>query len=179
MTRATATFLLLPLSGLFFIGYTHAAGAMNPGLWEINMQSDAMKSMPKMPPAQIEQMKKMGVKVPVMQDGMMKSTVCITEEMRGQNPAVITQKNQAGCQPQNIIENGNEYSMELHCNNPELKGIAVVKGNYNTAKNVRSNYDFKGTSYGKPITHHMVTTGKWLSSVCGDVKPIGSAEKSR
>ena len=178
MRKAIPTFLLF-LSGLGLSGHAYTAGKMSPGLWEMRMQSDAMKAMPKMPPAQIEQMKKMGITMPSMQDGTMKTTVCISKEMTEQNPATITNKSHASCQPKNLIENGNEYSMELHCDGPELKGIGIVKGSYGTNKSMRSSYVFKGTSYNKPVTQQMETTGKWISPECGNVKPMGEMAKSK
>jgi hypothetical protein len=43
---------LLPASAVVL-----AAGQMKPGLWEMTVKSDAFKNMPKIPPAQMEQMR--------------------------------------------------------------------------------------------------------------------------
>ena len=66
---------------LFFPVAVSAAGPMKPGLWEMTMKSDAMKNMPKITPAQMQQMRKMGIKMPQMQDGGMVTRVCISNEM--------------------------------------------------------------------------------------------------
>lgn len=179
MSQMTKILMLPVLSGLFFNSSAHAAGKMKPGLWEMSMQSDAIKAMPKMPPAQMEQMKKMGIKMPMMQDGAMKTSVCISKEMAEQNHPAAMQKNQAGCKPQNIAQSGNDFSMELICDSPELKGIGTIRGSYNGSDSVRSTYDFKGTSHNNPVTQHMETTGKWLSPDCGDIKPASDYQKKK
>lgn len=179
MSPVTKMLVLSVLSGSFFMANAHAAGKMKPGLWEMRMQSDAIKAMPKMPPEQIEQMKKMGIKMPTMQDGAMKNTVCISKEMAEQNHPAAMQKNQPGCKPQNIVQNGNEYAMELLCDSPELKGLGTVRGSFNGSDSMRSTYDFKGTSHNHPVTQHMETTGKWLSADCGQIKPASTYQKKK
>ena len=68
MTQLAKILLLSSVYGLFIASHAQAAAKMKPGLWEMSMQSDAMKAMPKMPPEQLEQIKKMGIKMPMMQD---------------------------------------------------------------------------------------------------------------
>ena len=165
--------LLTLLAGVFFLGNAAAAGKMKAGLWEMSIKSDAMKAMPQMSPEQMEQMKKMGINVPMMEDGVMKTKVCISKEMAEQDPATMAHQNHSNCAPKNVVQNGNEYSMDLICDGPDLKGVGIVKGNFNGSDTVHSSYDFKGTSHNRPVNHHTETTGKLLSSDCGDVKPAG------
>lgn len=56
---------------------------MTPGLWELKMESDIMKNVPrpKISPQQAEQMRKMGIKMPEQSDGGMVMKVCYTKEM--------------------------------------------------------------------------------------------------
>lgn len=178
MSKIVSVHLLTLLSGLFFLDAAHAAGKMKPGLWEMSIKTDAMKAMPKMSSAQMEQMKKMGIKMPMMEDGVIKTKVCISKEMAERDPATATTApNHSNCTPKNVVQNGNEYSMDLICDGPELKGIGVVRGNFNGNDSVRSSYDFKGTSHNRPVNHHTETTGKLLSSDCGDVKPVEAFPK--
>lgn len=179
MSKIINVHLLTLLSGLFFLDAAHAAGKMRPGLWEMNMKSDAMKAMPKMSLEQIEQMKKMGVNMPTMEDGSIKTKVCISKEMAEQDPTTAVQHHQTSCKSNNIVQNGNDYSMDLICDGPELKGMGTVRGSYNGSDTVRSSYDFKGTSHNRPVTHHTETTGKWLSSDCGNIKPVGVFPKNK
>ncbi len=173
MSKIIKLHLLTLISGLFFLNAAHAAGKMKPGLWEMSVKSDAMKAMPKMSPEQMEQMKKMGINMPMMEDGAIKTKVCISKEMAEQDPATAAQQHQSNCTSKNMVQNGNEYSMDLICDGPELKGIGVVKGSFNGSDTVHSSYDFKGTSHNHPVNHHTETIGKLLSSDCGDVKPLG------
>lgn len=169
--------LLSALFAALSTSTAHAAGKMKPGLWEMHMQSDDMKNMPQISPEQMEQMKKMGVKMPVMQDGGMAVKVCVSKEMSEQEQPPLAQKQASGCTPRNMQQNGNEYSMELVCDSPELKGTGLVKGSYKGSDSIRSSYDFKGMSHGKPMTQHMESKGTWLAADCGDVKPSGGVHK--
>ena len=180
MSKIISFLLLTLLSGLFFPDIAQAAGKMKPGLWEMSMKSDAVKAMPKMSPEQMEQMKKMGINMPLMEDGAIKTKVCISKEMAEQDPAAITAaQHHSNCALKNVVQNGNEYSMDLICDGPELKGIGTVKGSFNGSDTVRSSYDFKGTSHNRPVNHHTETIGKLLSSDCGDVKPVGVFPKNK
>jgi hypothetical protein len=179
MSKIIIVHLLALLSSLFFLDAAHAAGKMKSGLWEMSMKSDAMKAMPKMPPEQMEQMKKMGINMPMMEDGVIKTKVCISKEMAEQDPATAVQQHHANCTTKNLVQNGNDYSMDLICDSPELKGVGTVKGSFNGSDTVHSSYDFKGTSHNHPVSNHMETTGKLLSSDCGDVKPLGILPKNK
>ncbi|MFZ6774525.1 DUF3617 domain-containing protein [Undibacterium sp. SXout7W] len=162
--------LLLSLSLLAL--HVQASDKMKPGLWEMSMRSDAMKSMPKISPEQIEKMKQMGIKMPAMQNGAMVHKVCISKEMTEQNAPFTAAKEQQSCQSKNVSKSGSNYSMDLICDSPEMKGVGTVKGSA-TGDSMSSVYDFKGTAHGQAISQHMETSGKWLSSDCGDIKPIG------
>ncbi|MFZ6844283.1 DUF3617 domain-containing protein [Undibacterium sp. RuTC16W] len=181
--RAQPTSVILPtLLGLFIAIATpavFAAGKMKPGLWEMTMQSDAMKNMPAIPPEQLEKMKQMGIKIPMMQNGGMTHQVCITKEMAERDHPGTGQKEDAACQPKNMQNSGGTWSMDLICDSPDMKGTGTVKGMYSGDSAMQSTYDFKGVSHGKPISQHMETKGKWLSADCGDVKPAGEMAKKK
>lgn len=165
--------ILVRLIGISVMGMTTAtslaADKMKPGLWEMTMKSDAMKAMPKIPPEQLEKMKQMGIKMPDMQNGAMVHKICYTKEMVEQEKPPASGREQQ-CQSKNFSRSGNAYSGDIICDMPEMKGTGNVKGSINP-DSMTSVYDFKGVSHGKPYTQHMETTGKWLGSDCGDVKP--------
>lgn len=148
-----------------------AAGQMKPGLWEMAMKSDAFKAMPKMSAQQLEQMRKMGVNVPQMQDGTMISKVCITKEMAEREQLPMA-RNESGCQSRNFQRSGNAYSGEVVCDGPVMKGTGKLKGTYAGDTSYTAIYDFKGTSHGQPFSNHHETTGKWIAADCGSVKPV-------
>lgn len=156
---------------------THAEEKMKPGLWEMTVKSDMLKSMQSIPPAQLEELKKRGIKMPDMQDGAIKQKVCITKEMSEQNGKAPMQHNPGGCQQKNSKRQGNTHFMEMTCNNPNLKGTGTVKATY-AEKSLESSFDFKGVANGRPSVQHVETTGKWISADCGDIKPIKAPSES-
>lgn len=167
-----------PMSILLFLALgsssaAWAAGAMKAGLWEMTTKSDAMKSMPKMSPQQLEQMRKMGMNMPQMQDGAMVSKICISKAMaEREQPVPHPQEKEAQCQSKNFQRSGSSYSVDIICDGPRLKGEGKAQGTYSGNDRYTSTYDFKGMSGDKPISHHQESTGKWLGADCGDVKPM-------
>jgi hypothetical protein len=168
---------ILTLSTLCFSATVSAAGQLKPGLWGMTVKSDAMKNMPKIPPEQLEQMKKMGVKVPQMQDGAMVHKVCISREMAERDQPPQIDRKESGCQSKNYQRSANGYSLDMVCDGPHLKGIGKVTGTFSGNESFSSSYDFKGTAQGRPVEQKMETTGKWLSADCGDVKSMGEMAK--
>ena len=173
MRKTALCLLMLSLSTA-----SYAAGMMKPGLWEVNMKSDAMKNMPKLTPQQIEMMRKQGVNVPDMKDGGMATKVCISKEMAERDSPPDMHQAQTGCQAKNYQRTSSGYSMDLVCDGPNMKGTGVVKGTFSGNESFSSSYDFKGTAHGHPVNQKSDTTGKWLSADCGSVKPVdGMATK--
>lgn len=147
------------------------AGLMKAGLWEMTIKSDMMKNMPKIPPEQLEKMRQMGVNMPQMQDGAMVTKVCVSKEMaeRDQPPM---QHADSGCQTKNFQRNGNEYSVDIVCDGPNLQGQGTAKGKHQGMESFNSSYEFNGKAHGHPVDQHAETSGKWLSADCGDIRPF-------
>lgn len=156
-----------------------AAGQIKPGLWEMNVKSDAFKNMPKIPPEQMKQMREMGVNMPQMQDGGMVSKMCITKEMAERDEAPQMNQKESGCESKNYKRSGNTYSLDIVCDGPDMKGTGKVKGTYASNERFSSSYDFKGTAHGQPINHQQEATGKWLGADCGSVKPLDQPVKKK
>ena len=170
--RKTAVPLLL-CSLLAVSPFAFSAAQMKPGLWEMTMKSDAMKNMPKIPPEQIDQMRKMGVEVPQIQNGAMVTKVCITKQMAESTQAPGLEKNEMGCQTKNYQRSGNTYSADIICNGADMKGEGKAKGTFAGDQGFTSTYDFKGTMHGQPVSQHHESSGKWLANDCGSVRPMG------
>lgn len=149
-----------------------AASQIKPGLWEVTVKSDAMKNMPKIPPEQMRKMREMGINMPEMQDGGMVSKVCLTREMVERDEAPQMAQKESGCQSKNYQRGGNTYSLDIVCDGPHMTGTGKVKGAYSSSERFTSTYDFKGTARGQPVNHHQESSGKWLGSDCGSVKPM-------
>jgi len=149
-----------------------AAGMMQPGLWEMSIQSDAMKNMPKMSPEQLEMLRQKGVNVPSMQDGKLLTRVCISKEMAERDQPIDMHRNETGCQAKNYQRSGTGYTVDIACDSPRMKGEGRAKGNFLSKQSFNSSYDFKGTIQGRPVSQHQESTGKWLADDCGSVKPM-------
>lgn len=169
MNKTAASILMFFLSCVAAQGW---AGQMKPGLWEITMQSDAMKNMPKIPPDQMKKMREMGINMPQMQDGGMVSKVCITKEMVERDQPVQMNQTETGCQSKNYQKSGNSYTLDIVCDNPQMKGTGKVKGTFMGNDRFTSSYDFKGSMHGQPVNQRHESSGKWVAADCGSVKPI-------
>jgi hypothetical protein len=149
---------------------------MKPGLWEMTVRSDMLKSMPAIPPAQLEELKKRGIKIPAMENGAAIQKMCVTAEMTdkvGKNPL---QNNPGDCKEKSSSRTGNTSTVEMVCDGPRLKGTGIIKATYSD-KTLQSVYDFKGVSNNRPVNQNIETSGKWLSSDCGEVKPYAAPPK--
>lgn len=164
--------LPLLLCSMLHMPFAMADSPMKPGLWEMTMKSDAMKNMPSMSPAQIEQMRKMGVQIPEMRDGGMVTKVCISPEMLKSEKLPGMQANDTGCEVKNHQQSGNNYSADMICDGTMMKGKGRIQGTYNGDHSFTSSYDFKGTMGGRPVDQRHETSGKWLSADCGGIKPV-------
>lgn len=147
------------------------ASPMNPGLWEITMQSDQMRQQPQISPQQAAQMKKMGITVPETRNGGMVMKVCYTKELLAKSAVPATQNDQE-CTPKNISHSGNSYSGEIVCSGPNMKGTGTMQGTM-SGSSFQSNTSFTGTMAGQPVSHKTQVSGTYLGANCGDVKPIG------
>ncbi len=172
MNKKSISVFLFSAIGFSVTGW--AAETLKPGLWEMTMKSDAMKAMPKMTPEQIEQMRKMGVNMPLMQDGGMVMKMCVTKEMAERQQPPQTHQVGSECKSKNFQRTGSNYSVDIVCDGPNMKGEGKGSGTFAGNDRFSSIYDFKGTSHGKPVAQHQETSGKWLGADCGDVKPVGN-----
>lgn len=151
---------------------------MKPGLWEMSIKSDAYKNMPKMSSEQMEQMRKMGINVPRVDNGAIITKVCITKDMAARKEPPMGQ-NEAGCEIRNHQRSGSSYSSDLVCNGPDLKGKGKVNGSFKGDTAFTSTYEFDGTSRGKPVSQRHENSGRWLGADCGNVKPVADMAASK
>ena len=173
--RKTAIALSM-FSMLLVTANVSAAGRMRAGLWEMTMKTDAMKDMPKMSAEEMEQIRKMGVNIPQMGAGGMVSKVCISKEMAERDQPPMGE-NESGCKMTNYKRQGNSYTMDMVCDNAQMKGTGVVKGTFAGNESFNSTFDFRGTAMGQPANQHVENGGKWLSADCGNVKSMGDFKK--
>lgn len=173
MRKTAISLLICTLSGISISA--SAAEHMKQGLWEMTMKNEEMakqmEQLKKMPPQQLEQMKKMGISLPQSQDGAMVSKVCISKAMSERDQPPAEYRKTSGCESKNFQRSGNSYSVDIVCDGPTMQGTGKVKGTMSGNTGYTSVYDFKGTSHGKPVNQHIESSGKWVGADCGNVKP--------
>ena len=162
-----------------------AAQAQNlkPGLWEVThsmksssgemekAQAQAQQQMANMPPEQRKMMEKMmaehGVKFGAGGPGGMSARTCMTKEMVERNE-MPTQR--GDCKTTKQQRSGNTMHIAFTCTNPPSNGegqfTIVSPEAYTMTMVVNSSVN------GKPETMNMNGSGKWLSSDCGNLKPM-------
>src|ERR1035437_6955704 len=132
ITFSFVLFLMLSISTTVM-----AAERMKPGLWLVSIKSDAMKNnsqMQHMSPQQMEAMRKMGVNVKQMQNGITETKVCMTKEMVERDHPPMG-KNQKDCHMDNFERSGDNYSAKMVCDGPNMQGTAMIKGVHSGLEN--------------------------------------------
>ena len=174
--------VVVPL--LMGAGVAHAQST-KPGLWEItnkmggNAQMDsamaqAQKQMAALPPDQRkmmeEMMAKQGMSLPTAgAGGGMAMKICITPDMAARSEMPNPQD--GDCTTTITSRTGNSMKAKFVCTDPPMTG----EGTYTFSGDTAYTVDMKMTTTqnGKPENMTLKGGGKWLSSSCGSVKPIG------
>lgn len=149
-----------------------AAGNMRPGLWEVTSQSPLTKSLPKISPEQIEQLKQMGLDVSQLQNGAVVSRVCITKEMAEREELPPFNENEAGCKITKQSHHDATYLVDMQCDNAQMQGTGKSKTVFANSESFSSTANFSGTVQGIPVNDRVDTSGKWVADDCGGVKPF-------
>lgn len=171
------------LAAIGLLCFAAQAQSTKPGLWEVSSKmeapanselakqmAEAQKQMANMPAAQRkmmeEMMAKQGVSVNFGAGGVTTVKVCMTADM-AKLPPVEQQKD---CSYQYPPRSGNSQRFSFQCKQPQSSGEGeiVFKGtdDYEGKMNITT------TEKGKKETVSMRTTGKFLGSNCGAIKPI-------
>jgi hypothetical protein len=182
-----ATLLLASGTGLA------SAQTMKPGLWEIATQmnggsgemADAMakaqKQMESMPPEQRKMMQEMmakrGIQMGSGGGGGMTIKVCMTQEMVDRNQVANHQSTngQNDCTHTNSPRAGNTMQFSFVCTKPPSSGEGQVTFSSPEAYNMKMTST--STMHGSPQKMEMQTSGHWLGSDCGTVKPFEIPKK--
>lgn len=140
-----------------------AADSMKPGQWEVTVKT-GMKNMPAIPPAQLAEMKKMGIKMPGGSEPVQVQT-CVTPEQASLDNLPKQQQNK-NCKMQNFKHTGNTASGEMVCTGDmQANGKFEMTMESDTAYHATST--LKGVSKdGGPIDQSTDITGKWIKAKC-------------
>jgi len=168
--------IVFSLSCLAFVllrcGPALAAGHMAPGLWDMSVQSDALKAIPAIPPEQLDKLRALGIKIPDISNGATKTQVCITPEMASADLAPAAGARKMGCTAENSRFDGNRFSADVTCDNKRIQGSGKVSGTFASDRDFTSSFQFKGVVRGLPVDQNGTATGKWVGPDCGSVKPL-------
>lgn len=174
---------------LMAVSAVHAeAQNTKPGLWEFTTQmqggsgktADAMaqaqKQMESMPPEQRkmiqDMMAKRGLKMGTGGGGGMSVKMCLTQQMIERNEVSSPRD---GCTHTSSPRIGNIMKFSFVCTKPPSSGkgeVTFTSPEAYTMKMVSTT-----TVHGSPETMEMQSSGHWLGSDCGNIRPIALPKK--
>ena len=179
---------LLAGAAMVWVGISMAqAENIKPGLWEItnqmqgnSEQANAMakmqKEMAQMPPSQRKMMEdmlaKQGVQMGSAPGGGMAIKICMTKEMIDRNEVA---SQQGDCQHTSSPRAGNTMKFSFTCTKPPSTGEGEVT--FTSPEAYTTRVSVTSERRGKPEKMEMNTSGRWLGSDCGSVKPIAVPKK--
>lgn len=178
-----ATALMLLASA----GYAEAQNT-KPGLWEFTTQmqggsgkaandmAQAQKQLESMPPEQRKMlqnmMAKQGVQMGTGAGGGMSVKMCLTQEMVDRNEV---SSRRDGCTHTNSPRSGNNMKFSFVCTKPPGSGkgeITFTGPEAYTMKMISTT-----TVHGSPELMEIQSSGRWLGTDCGNVRPIALPKK--
>lgn len=178
---------------LTFTAGLASAQTMKPGLWEITTQmqggsgelsaamAQAQKQMENMPPDQRKMMQdmmaKQGIQMGANGGTGMTIKMCMTQEMIDRNEVTSRQADhqQNDCTHTNSPRSGNSMKFAFVCTKPPSSGEGQVT--FTSADAYSMKLTTTSMARGKPEKMDMQTSGRWLGSDCGTVKPFPLPKK--
>ncbi len=159
-----------------------AAGAqtMKPGLWESGSKiggspelekamAQMQKQMASMPPEQRKQMEAaMGRHGAQMGAGGMTTRICVTQEMIDRG--LLQREQQGRCKTTISEKSATGMTLDFVCSDPASSGHAVYTFQGDTAYTM--NMKINSSTRGVTGMTTLETSGKWMGSDCGSIKPI-------
>jgi hypothetical protein len=153
---------------------------IKPGLWENTTKTEmggrAMPAMPAIPPEALAQMPpEQRARVEAMMNsrkpgGGMTTKVCMTRDSLANGIRMAQQK---GCTQKLVSSSSTKMVMHVECTEGANKSSGDVTFERIDSEHTKGNMAMKVSSGGAPpMDMKMVMEGKWLSSDCGDVKPV-------
>ena len=156
----------LPVVALLLTPGMAFAGHGKAGLWNVSTTMN-MANM-QMPPEAMEQMKKMGMKMPSART--FASQICMTQAEVDSDTLPPLSKNESGCTNHIVRQTGSAMSAQTVCTG-EMKGSGQMQISYSGAEHYTGSYSFKGTMSGQPMDTTSSFKGDWVKADCGAVKP--------
>jgi uncharacterized protein DUF3617 len=145
------------------------AGHGKAGLW--NVSTTMNMATPSIPPEAMEQMKKMGVKMPTARS--FASQICMTQAEVDSDKLPTMGKNEMNCTSRVVSRTVSSMTAQTVCTG-EMKGTGQMQIRYSGAEHYAGSYSFKGNMSGQPVDTSSSFKGDWVKADCGGVKPFVS-----
>ena len=162
-----------------------AAQKLSPGLWETTMNvssgdkqmqaqmAQAREQMAKLPPEQRKMMEDMLAKQGVgMGPAGNTMRYCLGKEQAER--ADVPTDNEGRCKRETLERSGSTMRFKVVCSNPPSTGTGEISFKGDKAYDMKMS--FEHPRQGKVDRMDMTGAAKWVSSDCGNLKPVGSAK---
>ena len=169
---------LVFMTALALVASAAAAQTIKPGLWESTskvggnpeldkMMAKMQKQMAGMPPEQRKQMESAMGGVQMGAGGMTVKS-CVTQEMIDRG--LLQHEQQGSCKTTLGNKSATGMTLDFRCTDPDSSGQAVYTFQGDKAYTMRMN--ITSNAKGEPGMTTMDSSGKWMGSDCGAIKPI-------
>lgn len=151
--------------------HTAVAQVMKPGLWEITTSTDmggARPAMPAIPPEQLAEMQKRGIKMPPMAGGQpMTVRHCVTrEEAERGEPPQPRDNPRVKCERSDLRRDGNTVKWKMRCTGErDALGEGSITYSGPQAYSGTSSITVMDATHGNMTMNHKYS-GKWLGPDC-------------
>lgn len=178
---------VLVAAALISGAFCAAAQTLKPGLWEINNKmtsnsgemekalAEAQKQLASLPPDQRKMMDGMMAKQGVGMGAGLGATavkICMTQEMVQRNEVAAQQ---GDCKHTSSPRSGNTMKFSFVCAQPPSSGEGQVT--FISPEAYTMKMTLNTTAQGKPEKMTMDASAKFLSTECGNIKPLASPQK--
>lgn len=179
--------LILAASVLTWGAAAANAQTMKPGLWEMSTKTaggsgemeramaESQKHMAAMSPVQRKKMEEMMAKQGIRMGqpgGGISAKMCMTKEMIDRNEVT---RQEGNCKQTSSQKIGNTMKFTVVCTEPPSTGEGQVT--FISPEAYSTKMSFHTTRQGKPESMVMESSGKFLSSDCGTIKPLALPTK--
>jgi hypothetical protein len=167
MTNATCFFIAAVLPAVVLPA--NAADHLKAGEWDVTVKV-SQKGGPQIPPEQLEQMKKLGIPIPLGGQAIV-TTQCITPEMAASDkPFANDERDPNKCQVANYKRVGSKATGEMVCAG-DFKGKGLFEMTLDTETEYHGAWSVKGVSSDMgPVEQTTELRGKWARAACDPSK---------
>lgn len=147
-----------------------SATKMKPGLWEFTSKVDLGQQiqMPQLTPEIRAQMEALGVQIPTT--SAVTNQECITPEQAAKETIPDFNDPESGCKVHNSKRKGDTVTADMVCTG-QTKAQGNMTFNILSPERVEGLVVFSGESQGFQAAGNSKSTGRWVSSDCGNVQP--------